>query len=108
MCTCFSQLVFEQTNVEQNNIKTEEEMKNFFSNFACETNTQQQSKDGNNERFIAKMIYKGYIDDPRNTDNAWIEGEIWNFHYPNQDKLNNFIPNVRIQICVFNNNFFLL
>ena len=30
---------------------------------------------------IAKKIYKGYIDDRRNTDNAWIEAEIWNFHY---------------------------
>lgn len=23
----------------------------------------------------------GYIDDVRNTDNAWVEAEIWNFHY---------------------------
>ncbi|CAF5000065.1 unnamed protein product [Rotaria sp. Silwood1] len=26
-------------------------------------------------------IVSGYIDDARNTDNAWVEAEIWNFHY---------------------------
>ncbi|KAI0982313.1 hypothetical protein GJ496_010424, partial [Pomphorhynchus laevis] len=25
-------------------------------------------------------IYNGYHDDKRNTDNAWVEFEIWNFH----------------------------
>ncbi|KAL1138475.1 hypothetical protein AAG570_008538 [Ranatra chinensis] len=25
-------------------------------------------------------IYKGYVDDPRNTDNAWIETVVYNFH----------------------------
>ncbi|XP_052281701.1 transient receptor potential cation channel subfamily M member 2-like isoform X5 [Dreissena polymorpha] len=31
--------------------------------------------------FCASMLYKGYLDDPRNTDNAWVEAEVWNFHY---------------------------
>ncbi|KAL4230550.1 hypothetical protein ACF0H5_010931 [Mactra antiquata] len=31
--------------------------------------------------FSASLIYKGYLDDPRNTDNAWVEAEVWNFHY---------------------------
>ena len=31
-------------------------------------------------KFIAKKIYKGYIDDPRNTDNAWMETQCYNFH----------------------------
>lgn len=26
------------------------------------------------------VIYKGYVDDPRNTDNAWIETEAVNYH----------------------------
>jgi hypothetical protein len=67
VCTCFGELVFEKTNFEQNNIKTEEDMKNFFANFAVDSNTNEREleKDGNNDRFIAKMIYKGYIDDPR-------------------------------------------
>jgi hypothetical protein len=45
-------------------------------------------------KLIAKKIYKGYIDDRRNTDNAWIEAEIWNFHYSEEDKLDELIPNV--------------
>ncbi|XP_058465432.1 ADP-ribose pyrophosphatase, mitochondrial [Malaya genurostris] len=34
------------------------------------------------ERFFAggKEIYKGYVDDPRNTDNAWMETVAVNFH----------------------------
>ena len=39
-----------------------------------------------NHPFIYIYIYK---------DNAWIEGEIWNFHYGDQDKLDEFIPNVK-------------
>jgi len=39
------------------------------------------------------MIYRGYIDDPRNTDNAWVEAEIWNFHYDQQDYFNEKIKN---------------
>ncbi len=27
-----------------------------------------------------KEIYKGYVDDPRNTDNAWMETVAYNFH----------------------------
>ncbi|XP_078083043.1 ADP-ribose pyrophosphatase, mitochondrial-like isoform X1 [Mustelus asterias] len=27
-----------------------------------------------------EMVYKGYVDDPRNTDNAWIETVAMNFH----------------------------
>lgn len=67
VCSCFSQLVFEKTNIEQINIKTEEDMKTFFANFAMDTNNNSRrfSMDGNNEHFIAKMIYKGYIDDSR-------------------------------------------
>ncbi|XP_052792596.1 transient receptor potential cation channel subfamily M member 2-like isoform X1 [Mya arenaria] len=31
--------------------------------------------------FCSTLLYKGYLDDPRNTDNAWVEAEVWNFHY---------------------------
>lgn len=27
-----------------------------------------------------KEVYKGYVDDPRNTDNAWMETIAYNFH----------------------------
>ena len=53
-------------------------------------------------KFIAKKIYKGYIDDPRNTDNAWIEAEIWNFHYCDQNKLDDLIPNVKAFLLLYN------
>lgn len=26
------------------------------------------------------QVYKGYVDDPRNTDNAWMETVAMNFH----------------------------
>ena len=29
----------------------------------------------------ASLLYKGYLDDSRNTDNAWVEAEVWNFHF---------------------------
>lgn len=50
--------------------------------------------EAHNSKFMAKRIYKGYIDDPRNTDNAWVEAEIWNFHYGDQDQLDLSIPQV--------------
>lgn len=34
-------------------------------------------------------IYSGYVDDPRNTDNAWIETVAYNFHDDNGDILKN-------------------
>jgi hypothetical protein len=65
--------------------------------------------------FISTMIYCGYIDDPRNTDvcrkyylinfcikiiktfiflkNAWIEAEIWNFHFDKDDYFDTKIKN---------------
>lgn len=32
-------------------------------------------------------IYSGYVDDPRNTDNAWIETTAYNFHDDSGDTL---------------------
>ncbi|KAK3100700.1 hypothetical protein FSP39_023943 [Pinctada imbricata] len=42
--------------------------------------------------FSASLLYKGYLDDPRNTDNAWVETEVWNFHYDLGDTFNSRIP----------------
>lgn len=39
-----------------------------------------------------KLVYKGYLDDYLNTDNAWIEAIVENYHHQNdtvKDKLNN-------------------
>ena len=41
------------------------------------------------------QVYKGYSDDPRNTDNAWIETRAVNFHDEDGHILNNF----RIRVC---------
>eukprot|EP00484_Ammonia_sp_Unknown_P016251 CAMPEP_0197057956 /NCGR_PEP_ID=MMETSP1384-20130603/102554_1 /TAXON_ID=29189 /ORGANISM="Ammonia sp." /LENGTH=313 /DNA_ID=CAMNT_0042492539 /DNA_START=109 /DNA_END=1050 /DNA_ORIENTATION=+ len=35
-------------------------------------------------------IYKGYVDDPRNTDNAWMETVAFNFHDEEGDKVGRF------------------
>ena len=64
-----------------------------FASFARSTESAQGATG-----FEAHMVYRGksrrvslsshlvrmslgYIDDVRNTDNAWVEAEIWNFHY---------------------------
>lgn len=46
--------------------------------------------------FSASQIYKGYIDDPRNTDNAWLEAEVWNFHYDSGEIFDGSLPEVGI------------
>jgi len=57
-----------------------------------------------NEIFLTKIFLKtlwviilGYIDDVRNTDNAWVEAEIWNFHYGATMSF----PNLRTDVCLF-------
>lgn len=35
-----------------------------------------------------REIYSGYVDDPRNTDNAWIEMTAYNFHDDTGELLN--------------------
>ena len=32
------------------------------------------------DSFGLLQIYKGYVDDPRNTDNSWMETQALNFH----------------------------
>ena len=39
--------------------------------------------------FDEAPIYKGYVDDPRNTDNSWMETSAFNAHIPNDDELYN-------------------
>lgn len=35
----------------------------------------------------APQVYKGYVDDPRNTDNAWIETVAISIHFPDQSDM---------------------
>ena len=48
--------------------------------------------------FKVREVYRGYIDDQRNTDNAWIEAEIWHFHYPVKDSFDEKIK----EVCLWN------
>lgn len=36
------------------------------------------------------QIYTGYVDDPRNTDNAWVETTVFNFHENNCKTISNY------------------
>ena len=36
------------------------------------------------------QIYRGYVDDPRNTDNAWMETVAYNFHDNDGTKVGQF------------------
>ena len=38
---------------------------------------------------VGLEIYKGYVDDPRNTDNAWMETTVFNFHDEDDKVLGN-------------------
>lgn len=40
-----------------------------------------------------KEIYSGYVDDPRNTDNAWIETTAYNFH----DEIGEFLGGMHFE-----------
>ena len=34
------------------------------------------------KRNAQTLIYRGYSDDPRNTDEAWVETSVWHVHCP--------------------------
>ncbi|KJJ84130.1 Nicotinate phosphoribosyltransferase [Candidatus Omnitrophus magneticus] len=40
----------------------------------------------------AVSVYKGYVDDRRNTDNAWMETEAWHFHIEDSAKAMSMTP----------------
>ncbi|CAF1445673.1 unnamed protein product, partial [Adineta steineri] len=76
VCRSFNKLAFQDDDSEHSLSLQEKDMIEHFESFA-------RSTDGTNgpTNFEAHMVYRGYIDDLRNTDNAWVEAEIWNFHY---------------------------
>ena len=41
------------------------------------------------------QVYKGYVDDPRNTDNAWMETVAMNFHDEDGSGFGSFTLEVR-------------
>ncbi|XP_041438825.1 transient receptor potential cation channel subfamily M member 2 [Xenopus laevis] len=56
-----------------------------------------------NEKYVKKFsdllrggteVFRGYLDDPRNTDNSWIETRAVNIHMDSDEKLSRFLQNV--------------
>uniref|UniRef100_A0A6J0T728 Transient receptor potential cation channel subfamily M member 2 isoform X2 n=2 Tax=Pogona vitticeps TaxID=103695 RepID=A0A6J0T728_9SAUR len=50
-------------------------------------------------------VYKGYVDDPRNTDNAWIETVAINVHFEDQNdvemkRMNSFLQGCDLEVIV--------
>ncbi|CAF1275673.1 unnamed protein product [Adineta ricciae] len=76
VCRSFNKLAFQDDDSEHSLSLQERDMIEHFESFA-------RSSDGTEKPngFESHMVYRGYIDDIRNTDNAWVEAEIWNFHY---------------------------
>jgi len=46
--------------------------------------------------WFCRQVYKGYVDDPRNTDNAWIETIATNFH----DDTGEILDDVQLKVCI--------
>jgi len=38
------------------------------------------------------QVYSGYVDDPRNTDNSWMETVVYNFH----DETGEYVGQLRL------------
>ncbi|CAF1066034.1 unnamed protein product [Adineta steineri] len=76
VCRSFNKLALQDDDSEHSLSLQESDMINHFESFArSSTNSDDQTG------FENHMVYRGYIDDVRNTDNSWVEAEIWNFHY---------------------------
>lgn len=82
-CKSFDEKILEYPREQENVSMNKEDMKKYFYGFSKEAFVEKMpdfkldTQNVNALKFVAKKIYKGYIDDPRNTDNAWIEAEIW-------------------------------
>ena len=50
--------------------------------------------------YFLRQVYQGYIDDPRNTDNAWIETLAYNFHDETSEVTRDFKLNVSAAIFI--------
>ncbi|CAF5154527.1 unnamed protein product, partial [Rotaria sp. Silwood1] len=82
----FHELVFQDNDLEDFSSFQERDMIEHFKSFAHASADIFEPIE-----FESHMVYRGYIDDLRNTDNAWVEAEIWNFHYGS----NILVPNLR-------------
>lgn len=107
LCEAFMKSVFDEQDVDSKTELDQTDMIQFFAQFAASAPCPRSSAslsspsrstsqsmlpmlsgsrtslrtEQDNQGFSACLLYKGYVDDPRNTDNAWVEAEVWNFHY---------------------------
>ncbi len=66
-CTCFSDEIFEKSDKRPiDPLMSEEAMKSYFASFSVQS-TDEHKENNLTSKFMAKRIYKGYRDDPRNT-----------------------------------------
>nr|XP_022342149.1 transient receptor potential cation channel subfamily M member 1-like isoform X1 [Crassostrea virginica] len=84
VCRKFLENIFEDHETKVNDKMTEQQMVQFFEQFV-------EPHPGPFTGFTSGQIYKGYMDDPCNTDNAWREAEVWNIHYHVPDNLDSKI-----------------
>lgn len=73
VCQKFMKYTAEDTSIQVKTDMDDKEMIKFFREFF--------TLPGYTLSFTTNMIYKGYFDDPTNTDNAWREVEVWNLHF---------------------------
>ncbi|CAF2382637.1 unnamed protein product [Rotaria sp. Silwood2] len=76
ICRSFNKLAFKDNDSEHSLSVQEKDMIEHFESFAHSSILTSEPSG-----FESHMVYRGYIDDLRNTDNAWVEAEMWNFHY---------------------------
>ncbi|XP_062594097.1 ADP-ribose pyrophosphatase, mitochondrial-like [Saccostrea cucullata] len=80
VCRKFLENIFQESETKLDPNMTEQQMIQFFEQFV-------EPHPGPFTGFTSGQIYKGYMDDPCNTDNAWREAEVWNIHYHVPDNL---------------------
>jgi len=49
-------------------------------------------EDAEQLNFTSALLMKSYLDDTRNTDNAWIEAEVWHYHYTGSQSFDTNLP----------------
>ena len=65
-----------------------------FSKFASQTYSKKSKAAYATYGYSAFLVYRGYEDSPYNTDNAWQEAEIFNFHYKHRDNFSSHLQSV--------------
>ncbi|KAK0055225.1 transient receptor potential cation channel subfamily M member-like 2, partial [Biomphalaria pfeifferi] len=89
MCSLLLSSLFKEADLDVPTNFNEDEMIQYYSQFASSEMQKKNKSAYAYYGYSAIMVYRGYEDDPSNTDNAWSETEIWNFHYKYKDCFDN-------------------